>query len=385
MIGRMTRLLAGLLGITARVLPPARRQWAEAIQAEAGQVPAGWRQLHWLAGGLWLVAREAIMARKIVYSLGLGVVAAVAAWAIWLSWRAMPAADPERVTDRVRILVGASALLVLPWAGRRSGWFGPVRSGITPRLVRVVGCAGICALGVSIVRLDGNAGSGGVIGSGTISWPRELAGLALLGALAAMPPLTRRLMPHADTGAVAATAALAAFAAFMLMPLQVLTILYVAGILAVTSRRSPVPSAALAIGTITGLATGLIIYGVLAIPAGIDLSGGTVLIIFLILAAIPFLAATTAGIAAAWLVPGLADQQELRVRRVRQGLLAGAIAGAAAGLLITVGAMGLGFMMIIGPLAGAAGGALGGAIAAAHPRRSRTGGSWAAGMFVSGP
>jgi hypothetical protein len=49
---RMTRLLAGLLGTTARVLPPARRQWAEAIQAEAGQVPAGWRQLHWLAGGL---------------------------------------------------------------------------------------------------------------------------------------------------------------------------------------------------------------------------------------------------------------------------------------------------------------------------------------------
>jgi hypothetical protein len=200
-----------------------------------------------------------------------------------------------------------------------------------------------------------------------------------------MPPLIRTLMPRADTGAVAATAALAAFAAFMLMPLQVLTILYVAGILAVTSRRSPVPTAALAIGTITGLATGLIIYGVLAIPAGIALNGGTVLIIFFILAAIPFLVATSAGIAAAWLVPGLADQQELRARRVRQGLLAGAIAGAAAGLLITVGAMGLGFMMIIGPLAGAAGGALGGAIAAAHPRRSRPSGSWAAGMFVSGP
>ena len=193
-------------------------------------------------------------------------------------------------------------------------------------------------------------------------------------------------MPRADTGAVAATAALAAFAAFMLMPLQVLTILYVAGILAVTSRRSPVPAAALAIGTTTGGAlTGLIIYGVLAIPAGIDLSGGTVLIIFLILAAIPFLVATSAGIAAAWLVPGLADQQKLRARRVRQGLLAGAIAGAAAGLLITVGTMGLGFMLIIAPLAGAVGGALGGAIAAAHPRRSRTGGSWAAGMFVSGP
>ena len=89
---RMTRLLAGLLGTTARVLPPARRQWAEAIQAEAGQVPAGWRQLHWLAGGLWLVAREANMARKIVYWLGLGVVAAAAA-----GWRRPgPARRPAR-------------------------------------------------------------------------------------------------------------------------------------------------------------------------------------------------------------------------------------------------------------------------------------------------
>jgi hypothetical protein len=49
---------------------------------------------------LWLVAREANMARKIVYWLGLGVVAAAAAWAIRLSWRTAPTADPESVTDR---------------------------------------------------------------------------------------------------------------------------------------------------------------------------------------------------------------------------------------------------------------------------------------------
>jgi hypothetical protein len=382
---RMTRLLAGLLGTTARVLPPARRQWAEAIQAEAGQIPAGWRQLHWLAGGVWLVAREANMARKIVYWLGLGVVAVAAAWAIWLSWRTVPTADPESVTDRVRILVGASALLVLPWAGRRSGLFGPAGSGITPRLVRVAGCAAICGLGVSIVRVDRNAGAGGVLGSGAISWPREIAGLAVLGAIAAMPPVIRTLRPRADAGAVWRPTALAAAVAFAVMPLQMLTILYVAGILAATSRRSPVPSATLAIGTIAGLATGLIIYGVQAIPLDLDLSGAVVLTYFLILAVITFLAAATAGIASASLRPGLADPRELRVRRVRQGLLAGVIAGAAGGLLITAIFGGLGFMMIIGPLAGAGGGALGGAIAAAHPRKSLSGGSWAAGMFVAGP
>src|ERR1700691_1136277 len=188
---RMTRLLAGLLGQTARLLPPARRQWAEAIQAEAGQVPAGWCQLSWLAGGLWLVAKEVDVARKIVYWLGLGVVAAAAAWVIWLSWRTAPAADPESLTDRVRVLVGASALLVLPWVDRRSGLFGPVGGGITPRLVRVAGCVAICGLGASLVRLDRNAGSSSVLGSGHFSWPQETTGLALLGVAAAMPRVIR--------------------------------------------------------------------------------------------------------------------------------------------------------------------------------------------------
>jgi hypothetical protein len=31
---------------------------AEAVQAEAGQVPPGWPQLRWLAGGLWLVTAD---------------------------------------------------------------------------------------------------------------------------------------------------------------------------------------------------------------------------------------------------------------------------------------------------------------------------------------
>jgi hypothetical protein len=41
------------------------------------------------------------------------------------------------------------------------------------------------------------------------------------------------------------------------------------------------------------------------------------------------------------------------------------------------------FMMIAGPLLGAAGGALGGAVATDHPRRPRSARSWSAGLFVS--
>ena len=375
---RMTRLLAGLLGNTARLLPPARRQWAEAIQAEAGQVPVGWRQLHWLAGGLWLVVRETNMARKIVYGLGLGVVAAAAAWAIWLSWRAVPSADPEGATDRFRVLVGASALLVMPWVGRRDGLFGPVGAGLTPRLVRLAGCLGVCGLGVQLVHLDGNAGIGGVLGSGAFSWAREITGLTLLGAVAVAPLVMRTLKPKIDAAAVWGPAAVATAIAFAFLPLQVLTILYVAAILAATSQRSPVSGATLATGTISGLATGVIIYGVVTTEAGFGLPG------FLTVSVIAFLVAgAAAGVAAASLLSGVADPPELRSSRARQGLFAGMTVGAVGGLLITAIFVGLGFMMVIGPLAGAAGGAFGGAIAA-HLRRSLPGDYRSVGVFVSG-
>ncbi len=170
-------MLAGLLRCAARLLPPARRQWAEALQAEAGQVPAGWPRLRWLAGGFWLVAREANVVRKIVYWLGCGAVAAAAAWAVWLSWRAVPAPyyDPQTVTDRVRVLAGVAAFVVLPWVGRRHGWFGPVANSITARLVRVAGSAAMVGLGMAVVRMDDHLSPGANVGPFSLS--HEIAGL----------------------------------------------------------------------------------------------------------------------------------------------------------------------------------------------------------------
>ena len=68
----LTRVLAGLLGYAARLLPPGRQQWAEAVGAEAGEVAAGWPRLRWLAGGLRLVGREANVARKMCTGWGPG-------------------------------------------------------------------------------------------------------------------------------------------------------------------------------------------------------------------------------------------------------------------------------------------------------------------------
>ena len=177
----LTRVLAGLLGYAARLLPTGRRQWAEAVGAEAGEVAAGWPRLRWLAGGLRLVGREATVARKVMYWLGAGAVAAAGAWVVWLTWHSYGANDPTTVTDRIRVLVGIAALIMLPWVGRRRGWFGPVGSTRTARLARVAGCAGLCGLGLALVRMDSPLFAG-PHGPAPFSLSREISAAVIVGA-----------------------------------------------------------------------------------------------------------------------------------------------------------------------------------------------------------
>jgi hypothetical protein len=376
-VGGLTRVLAGLLRRSAWLVPPGRRQWAEAVAAEAGEVAAGWPRLRWLAGGLWLVVREAAMARKVVYWLGAGAVAAAAGWVVWLSWRTSPAADPQTVTDRVRVLVGAAALVVLPWVGRRRGWFGPVGSSLTARLVRVAGCVAACGLGVAVVRMDSHLGLG-PHGPGPFSLPREIIAVILAGAGLASLAVVKARWPEADPIALWAIAAIAALLVFVAVPLQALAVVYVAAILAATSRRSPVTSASLAGGAIAGLATGLALYEAANAVQSDQYAGLLVLGLVIML----FLLAGLAGVAAAWLLPRAGDPQELWAARGRQGLLAGSVAGAVCGLLLTNLFVVAVFMMVIGPLVGAGGGAIGGFAVADHPPRSQSARSWAAGLFV---
>jgi hypothetical protein len=379
---QLTWILAGMLRTAARLLPLGRQQWAEAVRAEAGQVLPGWPRLRWLAGGLWLAVREGanMMVGKVVYWLGAGAVAAAAGWVVWLSWRTSPAADPQTVTDRVRVLVGAAALVVLPWVGRRRGWFGPVGSSLTARLVRVAGCAAVCGLGVVVVRMDSHLGLG-PHGPGPFSLPHEITALVLLSAALAALAVVKARWPNADPSAQWILLAIAGLLIFIAVPLQALAIVYVAGILAATSRRSPVTNASLAVGAIAGLAAGLAVaLAVYELATPDDRYLGPVVLGMLVLTS---LLAALAGVAAAWLLPGTGDPQELREARIRQGLLAGSVAGAVCGLLLTNFFVVAVFMMIIGPLLGAGGGAFGGIIAAYHPRRSRPAHSWSAGLFVS--
>ena len=136
---RFTGALAGLLGRSAGLLPAARREWAEAVLAEAGEVPAGAGRVAWLCGGLWLVAREVMMGRVIR-------VLAFAAGAVGLVWIGWPGASSNSATPLNRVYVTGTvvALAVLPWVVRRH--FGPVRGGWAPRAARVGGYATVLVL-----------------------------------------------------------------------------------------------------------------------------------------------------------------------------------------------------------------------------------------------
>ena len=319
------------------------------------------------------------MTRRIAYWLGAGSVAAMAAWAIWLSWRASPSADAEATTDRIRILIAAAAFLVLPWIGRSRGWFGPDRDDVVARLVRLAGCAALWAIGIAVLWLDRHSGPNG-IGAGGFSWLRETAGLALLGGALTAPGLLRVRWHRVQDTTVWALAAIAGAAACVVVPFQALAVVYVGGILAATARRSRLAPVTLAAGTLTGLVAGAAGHWLLAARTS---EGVGILLLLVVLPAITALAAVPAGLAAAARTHAGEDPGRLRSARIRQGMLAGLTSGAAAGMVLTLGPVGLGLLMVTGPAAGLAGGIAGAAFGADHLGRPRPGGNRGAGVYVA--
>ena len=75
--------MSWLARAVARLLPAGRRDWAEAVWAEAYEVPAGWQRLAWRAGAVRLVAKETQLARRIGVPLLFALAAAAAAWSAW--------------------------------------------------------------------------------------------------------------------------------------------------------------------------------------------------------------------------------------------------------------------------------------------------------------
>jgi len=319
------------------------------------------------------------VARKIVYWLGAGMVAAAGAWVVWLPSHSYGAKDTPPVTERIRVLVGVAALIMLPWVGRRRGWFGPVASTRTARLARVAGCAALCGLGVSLVRMDSHLFAA-PHGPAPFSLPREIvAPVVVCAGLAALAVIKIR-WPDADPAALGSVAAIAGVILFVTVPLQALTVTYAAGILAATSRRSAVANASLGAGALTGLAAGLVTA--LAVQWLMRVDDRYMGLQLLIVIATMLLLGTLAGAAAVGRLPRTGDPGTLRAAQTRQGLLAGTVTGAACGMLLTGLFVTAVFFMILGPMFGAMGGYVGGLLAADHPLRPRLARNWAAGLFA---
>ena len=357
MTGRLVRALARALDSAAALLPADRRHWAEALQAETGQVPAGWPRLTWLTGGLWLIAKETGMARRIGYWTGAAAVMAAVAWVVWLSWQTAPPADPESVTDRVRVLVGAAALAGLPWVARRRGLFGPVANSIVPRLVRILGCAAICGMGVAIVHIDRHGGVHGVVGTGGFSWVREACGLIILIAAVAVPLALKARRPQTEPEVLAFVAVVGGVIALVVVPIQAFVVGFAVLVLAATSRRSPIAPATWVIALIASLPMAA---AALTLPF---IFGNLYSAIFVV-ALIALALGVAAGASAARQVPGTGHPDGMRSARIRQGALAGAAAGAIGGLAATSVSLILGEMVVVGILAGLMGGVIGGSAVA---------------------
>jgi hypothetical protein len=211
---RFARMMAGLLERSAGLLPDGRRDWAEAVLAEAGEIPAGLPRLAWLSGGLLLVAREVAMrvARVLAFAAG----AACLAWTGWPGGSSNSAVP----LNRMYVVITVIALAVLPALVRRC--CGPARPGWGPRAARAGGYAMVLALIAAKMvkdRLGSKLGAYFVIVPG--EWALQVVLLLLiLGYLAGLLILTSRRGVRLARGTLPAAAGLGAVTAGALYALS---------------------------------------------------------------------------------------------------------------------------------------------------------------------
>jgi hypothetical protein len=277
------RVAAELLRRSMALLPADRRMWAEAVSAETADIPAGPQRLIWLAGGLQLTIRQAVVSGGIWCRLAF---AAAAGGVAWAAWSGSPS-DPATVIDRVDV-IALAVILAGFWTAHRIG--GPVAGYRLARLARAGGYAAILALVLakSAVERVADAPPNNLIGP-AVAWTGEVVFLAVMGGYAAV-------------------------------------------ILAYTAHRSPAAPGTLARGIAFGLTVGVVAYalGPLGFPlrfAGIWPAG-------------LYDAAMASGVALAACAPvGVGWAVARRATPgsgVRQGAMAGLCTGTAAALAVTV-------------------------------------------------
>jgi hypothetical protein len=293
-MGRLSR--AASRGV-ARLVPTERREWAEAIWAEAHEVPPGMRRLAWRSGGIRLIATGAFMERRVRNSLLFAVAAA------YLAWTAVPgtASAIDTAFIWLRTIGTIMVLAGLPWLVRRR--LGQAIDSRPARWLRVATFAALMALIVALAEVDH-----------INETPRFL--------LAAGPhnqPSIAMLLPW--------------------LTFLVLLAGYAATILAVTAQRSWVTPKALAIGSGAGIALGVVMYAIMPLGVANDatapwLQGSAidplVVAAWILLLGGPLAAALLAG----WRCRGSVGPLIPGEARIRQGVAAGTLATVVGSLLV---------------------------------------------------
>jgi hypothetical protein len=312
---RLNRGAAAARRAAAWLLPAGRRDWVAAIWAEAHEVPPGFARLAWRAGGAWVIAREALMPRRLGRAALFAVAAGAAAWAAWPQPTVGHAAVSQfHVIATVLLLAG------LPLLARR--FFGPATPSRAGRSLRVFCCAAILAL---------------------------LPALAIVEAFANLTP-ARPAYRYAFciaqgwsnvqgcTGVLGRSTGGPDWAGEI--PLLLMTIAYLGVILFLTSRRSQVTRGTLAIGAGTGLLFGMVMYVVAPLGLSSDatdpwLPGSTADPLVALAWILLFGGPAAAAALAAWRGRGPGGATLPRNVRIGQGIAAGVLANGIAALFVS--------------------------------------------------
>ncbi len=302
-MGWLSRAAAAAGRGAARLVPAERRDWAEALWAEAYQVPPGAHRLAWRAGGVWLVAREALMTRRAAGAL---VFAVAAAWLVWAAWPG-PAGSAATAVDRVDVVTVVLLLAGLPLLVRRLA--GPAADGWMARVLRFGGFAAVLVLTVAKASVERVADAPAVAHLVTIAVTPGQVGMLFIWI----------------------------FESLFLLVMAV----YLAAILGLTARRSRVAPGTLAIGTSAGIVVGVVLYAL--VPLGLAThatspwlggaaTGAVEALAWTALVAAPVVAGAWAG--RRYLGPGSPDQ--VADARTRQSAAAGFLATGVGALIVNV-------------------------------------------------
>ncbi len=294
------------------LMPTGRGEWAKALWTEADAAPRGRPRLAWRTGGLRLVTGEVLARRRVGRVLLFAAAATLMARATWPVAAGGPVMVSNPVAEFARIDVITTILLltVLPVLSR---WlFGPVKDSKIARFLRVGAYAAILALMPAKAMVEQFANT----------VPRNIHDRRLYSAVSG--PLGGN--PLYGTGEILFLVVVAS---------------YVAAIFWMTSRRSPVTPATMAIGTGGGILFGAVMYSVA--PLGLNkyatnpwLPGSDVDPLMVLAWVLLFGVPVAVGVLAGRRYPGPADSGPFTKTKIAQGIVAGLLANLSGALIVTV-------------------------------------------------